>query len=174
MTEEVRIRRAVPADAAPLSELAARVFSDTFAADTAPDDMAAFLARAYGERQQSAEIADPEMVTLVAEAGGSLVAYAQVRRNPPPECVTGEDPVEIVRFYVHHSWQGRGLARRLMAAARDAARELGGRSLWLGVWEKNGRAIAFYEKEGFRGVGMHDFWVGSDCQQDLVMATAEI
>jgi ribosomal protein S18 acetylase RimI-like enzyme len=171
MTEpEVQIRRAAPADAAPLAELAARIFVDTFAADTAPDDLAAHLAKAYGERQQSAEIANPELITLVAEAGGALVAYAQVGRFPPPECVTGEDPVEIARFYVDHSWHGRGLARRLMAAARDAARELGGRSLWLGVWERNGRAIAFYEKEGFRGVGTHDFWVGSDCQTDLVMA----
>lgn len=171
MTEpEVRIRRAAPADAAPLAELAARIFVDTFGADTAPDDLAAHVAKSYGARQQSEEIANPELVTLVAEAGGALVAFAQVLRHPPPECVTGEAPVEIVRFYVDRSWQGRGLAHRLMADARDAARELGGRSLWLGVWERNGRAIAFYEKEGFHDVGSHDFWVGSDCQTDRLMA----
>lgn len=171
MTEpELQIRRAAPADAAPLAELAARIFAETFAEGTAPDDMAAHLARSYGARQQSEEIADPGMVTLVVEGeGGVLMAFAQVRRIPPPDCVTGEDPVEIARFYVDRPWQGRGLAPRLMAAAREAARELGGRSLWLGVWEKNHRAIAFYEKHGFRDVGSHDFWVGSDRQTDRVM-----
>jgi ribosomal protein S18 acetylase RimI-like enzyme len=172
---EVRIRRATAADAAPLAELAARIFRETFAEGTAPEDMAAHLTRAYGARQQGEEIANPEVVTLVAEVeGGALAAFAQVRRTPPPDCVIGEDPAEIVRFYVDRAWQGRGLAQRLMAAARDAARDLGGRSLWLGVWEKNGRAIAFYEKEGFRDVGSHDFWLGSDRQTDRVMVAAEI
>jgi RimJ/RimL family protein N-acetyltransferase len=53
----------------------------------------------------------------------------------------------------------------------DAAHELGGRTLWLGVWERNPRAIAFYEKCGFRDVGSHDFWVGNDCQTDRIMVT---
>ena len=171
MTEPlVQIRRAAPADAAPLAELAARIFAETFSDGTDPDDMAAHLAKSYGERQQSEEIADPAMVTLVAETGGLLVGFAQVRRGPAPDCVTGEAPVEIARFYVDRAWQGTGLAHRLMSAALDAARDLGGRTLWLGVWEKNGRAIAFYGKHGFRDVGSHDFWVGSDRQTDRVMA----
>jgi ribosomal protein S18 acetylase RimI-like enzyme len=164
-----QIRRAAPADAAPLAELAARIFIETFSEGTAPDDMAAHLAKSYGVRQQSDEIADPGMITLVVETDGVLAAYAQVRRIPPPDCVTGEAPAEIARFYVDRAWQGRGLAQRLMAASREAARELGGRSLWLGVWEKNHRAIAFYEKCGFRDVGSHDYWVGSDRQTDRVM-----
>jgi ribosomal protein S18 acetylase RimI-like enzyme len=164
-----QIRRAAPADAALLAELAARIFVETFGADTAPDDLAAHVAKSYGVRQQSEEIAHPGIVTLVVESGGALVAFAQVRRIPPPDCVRGEAPAEIGRFYVDRSWQGSGLAQRLMTAARDAARELGGRSLWLGVWERNRRAIAFYEKCGFRDVGSHDFWMGSDRQTDRVM-----
>ena len=62
-----------------------------------------------------------------------------------------------------------GLAHRLMAAAMDAARELGGRHLWLSVWERNSRAIAFYGKHGFRDVGAEDFWVGADCQTDRIL-----
>jgi ribosomal protein S18 acetylase RimI-like enzyme len=56
-----------------------------------------------------------------------------------------------------------------MAASLDAARELGGRTLWLSVWERNPRAIAFYEKTGFRNAGTKDFWVGSDRQTDFVL-----
>lgn len=164
------IRRATPADAAPLATLAARIFTETFAPDTAPDDLAAFLERAYGVRQQSEEIANPDVITLVAEAPEGLAAYAQVHRGRgAPQCVEVEAPVELWRFYVQRDWHGGGLAHRLMAAVMDAARELGGRHLWLSVWERNPRAIAFYAKHGFHDVGTEDFWVGSDCQMDRIL-----
>ncbi|HEX3128477.1 MAG TPA: GNAT family N-acetyltransferase [Thermoanaerobaculia bacterium] len=166
----MNIRRATPADAEPLSRLAARIFTETFAADTAPDDLAAFLAKAYGVRQQSEEISNPDVVTLVAEALEGLVAYAQVYRGGrEPDCVQVEEPVELWRFYVQKDWHGGGIAHRLMAAVMDAARELGGRHLWLSVWERNPRAIAFYGKYGFRDVGAVDFWVGADCQTDRIL-----
>jgi ribosomal protein S18 acetylase RimI-like enzyme len=173
MSSAVRIRRAEVADAAALAGLAARIFTETFAADTRPDDLAEFLARSYGVRQQTAELADQGIVTLVADDGGRLAAYAQVRRRSPPACVTGEEPVELWRFYVERRWQGSGLAHRLMAAVREVALDLGGRTLWLSVWERNPRAIRFYEKHGFRDVGAEPFWVGSDCQTDRILA-AEI
>lgn len=154
-----------------MAELAARTFSETFAADNRPEDMAAHLAARYGERQQGEEIADPQGVTLLVESGGRLIGYSQIRRDAPPEGVRGEAPVEIRRFYVDQPWHGRGVAQRLMAAARDAARELGGRTLWLNVWERNPRAIAFYAKHGFRDVGAVDFWLGADRQTDRVMVT---
>lgn len=164
------IRRAETADAPALAALAARIFTETFAADTAPDDLAAFLAKAYGVRQQSEEIASPDVITLVMEAPQGLIAYAQVRRGgKAPECVDAGQPVELWRFYVQKDWHGGGHAHRLMAAVIDAARELGGRHLWLSVWERNPRAIAFYGKHGFRDAGAEDFWVGSDCQTDRIL-----
>jgi GNAT superfamily N-acetyltransferase len=173
MTAAPTLRRATPADAAPLAELAARIFTETFAENTRPEDLAAFLAKAYGARQQSEEISDPDVVTLVAEAPEGLAAYAQVRRGgKTPGCVAAEAaeaPVELWRFYVRRDWHGGGLAHRLMAAVMDAARELGGRHLWLSVWERNPRAIAFYEKHGFHDAGTEDFWVGSDCQTDRIL-----
>jgi ribosomal protein S18 acetylase RimI-like enzyme len=62
----------------------------------------------------------------------------------------------------------------LMAEAHRAARELGGRHIWLGVWEHNPRGIAFYRKTGFVEVGTHDFYVGSDRQTDRVLVVPVI
>lgn len=165
-----RIRRAEPADAAALAEFAARIFAETFGPDNRPEDMAAHLAERFGVRQQTEEILDPAVVTLLVEDGGRLIGYTQVATlHAPPLCVTGEAPVEIGRFYVDRAWHGKGLAQGLMAAARDAARELGGRTVWLAVWEHNPRAIAFYEKQGFRDVGSQPFRLGTDLQTDRVM-----
>jgi diamine N-acetyltransferase len=164
------IRRAGPADAPALAEFAARIFAETFGPDNRPEDMASHLADRFGVRQQTEEILDPAVITLLVEADGRLIAYTQVATlHAPPPCVTGEAPVEIGRFYVDRAWHGKGLAQGLMTAAKDAARELGGRTAWLAVWEHNPRAIAFYEKQGFRDVGSQPFRLGSDLQTDRVM-----
>jgi ribosomal protein S18 acetylase RimI-like enzyme len=131
--------------------------------------MAHHLALAYGEEQQGRELRDPSVISLICEIGGEPAGYAMVRRHPAPPCVSGVEPVELWRFYVDSPYHGRGVAQRLMRAVGDAARELGGEELWLGVWEHNPRAIAFYRKCGFRDVGAQEFWVGSDRQIDRVM-----
>lgn len=170
MPPAVTVRRATLADAAAVAALAAKTFEETFAADNRPEDMAAHLATAYGVPQQAAEIADPDYVTLLAFADGTLAAFAQVRRKTPPACVTGDGPIEIHRFYVDQPWHGRGVARPLMDASVEAVRGFGGRTAWLSVWERNPRAQAFYAKAGFVRVGEADFWVGPDRQTDHILA----
>ncbi|MBX3604724.1 MAG: GNAT family N-acetyltransferase [Piscinibacter sp.] len=163
------IRRAQPGDAAALAAFAARTFEETFGADNRPEDMQAHLAASYGEAQQSRELADPQVATLLACRGEVLVGYAQVRCRPPPASVAQADCIELHRFYVDRPAQGRGVAGELMAAVRDAARAFGARFLWLSVWERNPRAIAFYAKQGFVDRGSTVFWVGPDRQTDRVL-----
>ena len=168
----LRIRLGLVTDAARLAAFASRTFVEAFAKDNRPDDMQAFLASAYGNAQQARELADPQVVTLLGLDGDTLGAYAQVRRGEAPSCVTVQDPIELQRFYVDRPFQGRGIAALLMRAAHDAAVGFGGCHLWLGVWEKNARALAFYRKEGFVDVGAKDFYVGPDRQTDRVLVTA--
>lgn len=166
---EISIRRAGPDDAEALAGLAARVFHATFAASNDPADMAEYLAGAFGPARQLAEIAAPGASTLLAVRDGPI-GFAQLRGGPPPGCVTTPDPIEIWRFYLDPAWHGRGVARRLMDAALAEAAARGAGSAWLGVWEHNARAIAFYRKFGFVDVGSHDFRLGRDLQTDRIMA----
>ncbi len=54
-------------------------------------------------------------------------------------------------------------------ALADAARA-GCDRLWLGVWEHNPKAMAFYKKFGFEVVGTQAFMLGNERQRDLVMS----
>ena len=163
------IRQAVSTDAAQLAQLAARTFKDTFAAANSAEDMSRHLAKAYGPAQQHDEIVSPDMHTLIAEDNGVAIAFAQLRRGTPPHCVSAPAPIELWRFYVDMPAIGRGVAQRLMAAVNEAAHAAGAATLWLGVWEHNARAIAFYHKCGFRLIGSHIFMLGDDPQTDLIM-----
>jgi ribosomal protein S18 acetylase RimI-like enzyme len=167
---DVVIRPATDDDAPHLAEFARRTFVETFGPENTDDDMALHVANAFGAGAQLREIHDPRMVTLLAEVDGTMAGFAQLRRDTPPACVTGEAAVEVLRFYVDRPFHGRGFAPRLMRAVEQTAREMGGRTLWLGVWERNPRAIAFYTKCGFVDVGEQAFLVGTDEQTDRVMA----
>jgi GNAT superfamily N-acetyltransferase len=172
VTQEFTVRRAVPADAEPLSQLAVRTFRDTYAEHNRPENMTRYLAEHFSPAHQSEELADPAMATVVAEAGRRLIGYAQLRAGSPPECVPGTERLELSRFYVDRPWQGRGVAQALMSATLAEAARRGARTLWLGVWERNPRGIAFYRTCGFVDVGAQTFLLGTDRQDDRVMALA--
>jgi GNAT superfamily N-acetyltransferase len=168
---QVTVRPATVADATIVAELARRTFYDTFAATNNPADMALHLEAAYGVAQQTLELTNRDIATLLVEEGGAAIAYAQLRANHAPQCVTGPNPIELWRFYVDRQWHGRGVAHTLMASVKSVALERGATTLWLGVWEKNDRARAFYAKCGFTDAGEHIFLFGTDPQTDVVMVT---
>ena len=166
------IRRATDADARLLAELGARTFYDTFADDTKPDDMAAYLSASFGETIQAAELADADSTFFVAETDGAASGYAKLHAGEAEACVVGRKPVELARLYVLREWLGRGVGEALMRVCVEEARRAGHLTMWLGVWEHNTRAQAFYRKWDFRVVGEHVFRVGSDPQTDLIMERA--
>lgn len=166
---QVNIRLATEGDAATLADLARTTFYETFAADNDPEDMAIHLGRAYGVDQQKAELLNPDLTSLIVEDRGTAMAYAQLRFGQVPQCITGMEPIELWRFYVSKRWHGRGVAQQLMDRVKTEGRSRGARTLWLGVWEKNDRARAFYSKCGFADAGEHIFLFGTDPQTDRVM-----
>ena len=168
-SELLHIRAGVETDATELAIFAARTFEETFGSQNRPKDLHAHLQKAFGITQQTQELLNPNMVTLLAYHDAALVAFAQVKRQGPPPGIFVERPLELHRFYVDRVAHGKGVAQRLMLAVHTAARAFEGQNLWLGVWERNPRAIAFYQKVGFVDRGCHDFFVGSDRQTDRVL-----
>jgi ribosomal protein S18 acetylase RimI-like enzyme len=166
------VRRASAEDAELLAELGARTFDETFAEDNSPEDMAAYVADSFNVGRLTAELNDPLSVFFIAEVDGSAAGYAKIRAGEAEGGVEGERPVELVRLYVLQEWLGRGVGQALMRRCIDEAREMGFQTIWLGVWERNGRAQAFYRKWDFHEVGEHIFHLGSEPQRDIVMQRA--
>ncbi len=159
-------------DAAELAAFAARTFEEAFSADNKPEDVRAHRSKNYGAKKLAAELSDPSVATILARSNGELIAYAQVRRGTPPPCVNDAAPIELHRFYVDRRAHGSGLASELMQAVHQAVYKFEGRHIWLGVWERNPRAIAFYKKVGFVDVGSTVYMVGADRQVDRVLVAS--
>lgn len=163
------VRVAEPSDAQRLADLAERTFRDTFGGSNTKADMDLHCRTSYGAAIQLAEILNPEMVTLVCEEGADLVGFAQLRWGKAPDCVSAKAPGEIQRLYVLERRHGKGIAQSLMSACMAQLRKRASDAVWLGVWERNPRAISFYKKSGFVEVGHHVFPLGTDPQRDIIM-----
>lgn len=164
------IRAAIPSDNILLAEMGRQTFFDSFAADNTPENMAAYLDGSFSPQKQAAELADPNTTFLIIEAEGEPVGYARLQLGRPLECtISGEHPIEIVRFYSVKSWIGKGVGPALMQACLRETQRRGCDSIWLDVWEQNSRAVAFYRKWGFEVIGSQAFRLGDELQNDLLM-----
>jgi ribosomal protein S18 acetylase RimI-like enzyme len=167
---DMRIRHGTVDDAAAVAEIAERLFVRTFLADNDPANVAEHARENFGESIQRAELADPAVTYLLLEIGHQLVAFAELKAGSSEPSVGGDAQIEIQRFYVDHAYHGGGIAAHLMDACISEAQRQGARTAWLGVWERNPRAIRFYEKGGFVDVGAKTFQLGAELQFDRVMA----
>src|SRR5262245_31665406 len=132
--------------------------------------MQAYLDAAFTLPRMTGELSEPQAIFILGESDDQLAAYAKLLPDKPPGCVQGEAPIELVRFYVDRPWQGMGLASKLMELCLAEAKHRGFKTIYLGVWERNFRAQAFYRKWSFARVGDHIFQMGDDPQTDWWMA----
>ncbi len=167
---DLTIRLASADDAPALAALGRRTFAEAFGADNTADDLATFLESTYTPALQRAELADSALTYLIVERSGTPVAFALLRAKGASPFIEDPSAIELQRFYVDQSCHGTGVAQALMASCVETARRAGAMTLFLGVWEQNARALRFYAAQQFTEVGRKIFQVGSDPQQDLVLA----
>jgi ribosomal protein S18 acetylase RimI-like enzyme len=168
----VTIRYGTPDDVAMLSEFGAKAFYDTFAKDNTPENIEAYLKASFSPEIQFNELSASDSVFLIAETDSKPIGYAQLIIDSQEESLQGTRSLEIRRIYASQEYIGKGVGNELMSASIQEARKKGCDSIWLGVWEKNSRAIRFYKKWGFKEVGTHIFHVGDDPQRDFIMELA--
>ena len=165
----MNIRYANENDASMLADLGRKTFQDTFLENNTPEDMEKYLSEHYSIELQTSEIKDPNTIFLIAEINGVPVGYAKLKGQSRGEGISGTNPMELQRIYSVKEYIGKGVGAELMKGSIREARARGFDCLWLGVWEKNERAITFYEKWGFRKAGKSVFMLGEDPQTDFTM-----
>lgn len=168
-TLSVNIRYATEADAAALSELGKVTFYDAFAEDNSEQDMQHHLEETYSLEKVTANIQSPDILYLLAEFAGELIGFAKLDLQNRPEALQLKNAIELHQIYVLQKGIGKGIGSALMERCFSEAQDRNTDGIWLGVWEKNLKAIRFYERWGFQTTSSHDFVLGEDVQRDLIM-----
>jgi ribosomal protein S18 acetylase RimI-like enzyme len=165
----VTIRFATIDDAELIAELSRQTFYETFAASNTKADMDKFMNETFSKETLMKEVGTGENIFLLAYDGEEAVGYVKMREGEVRPEFSNKPSIEIARIYAIHSSIGKGVGKILMQKCIDIALENKKEIIWLGVWEKNDRAITFYQKFGFEKFATHDFVLGNDVQTDWLM-----
>ena len=163
------IDRPSVADAERLAVLKAETFSDAFAAENDPAQLAAHLERSFSAEAVAAQLVDRDCDTTWILEGTEPIAYLKLNRGPAQTVPGLEAGLEVEQLYVRKTHHGRGLGGQLMDLAVETGRRESFGFVWLGVWERNENAISMYRHRGFRVFGDHVFMFGGEAQTDLLM-----
>ena len=152
-----------------LCSLLAKTFSETFAHMNTPENMELYLSQAFAREQILKELENQDSAFYLLYRNGSPAGCLKVNEAAAQTETGDPHSLEVERIYVAKEFQGTGFGSRLMDEAARLAAERKKEYIWLGVWEKNERAIRFYEGKGFYRTGSHTFTVGNDEQTDYIM-----
>lgn len=165
----IQLVKVTPADTKELQQLATQTFLDAFSQGNTPENMKIYMNRAFSESRLLEEINDPDSVLYFSKIGNRMAGYLKMNFGQAQTDVKDSQGIEIERIYVLQEFHGMKVGQVLMEKAVEIARENNAAYIWLGVWEKNPRAIRFYEKNGFVPFSTHSFMLGEDEQTDIMM-----
>ncbi|QDH21129.1 GNAT family N-acetyltransferase [Saccharibacillus brassicae] len=165
----IKLRTCDERDLQELREISIETFSDTFGEQNKPDNMQAYLEKAFDEQRLLRELKTVNSTFFFLELDGQLAGFLKINTDEAQSEPMGAEALEIERIYVRRTFQQKGLGQTLIDKAFERAAAQRKRSVWLGVWEKNEKAAAFYAKNGFVRTGSHTFMMGDEEQTDWIM-----
>ncbi|MFC6181590.1 GNAT family N-acetyltransferase [Lactiplantibacillus daowaiensis] len=157
------------ADSQALQQISIETFQDTFAAQNTAANMQAYLDEAYNLPKLTAELQVANSRFYFIERDGQQIGYLKVNIGDAQSEAMGPDALEVERIYIRPAFKHQGLGSTLIRQAIKLAQADHKTLIWLGVWEHNEPAKAFYEHWGFEQFSAHEFVMGTDHQTDLLL-----
>ena len=165
----INIKKCSLEDLSKLQEISYQTFNETFKHQNSPENMNAYSERAFTLKQLENELSNRSSQFFFIYFKQEVAGYLKVNSNEAQSEEMGDDSLEIERIYIKNNFQKHGLGKELLNKAIEIALELSKEKIWLGVWGKNEKAIAFYKSRGFVQTGGHSFMMGDEEQMDLIM-----
>lgn len=152
-----------------LQIIARQTFYETFSEKNTEEDMKIYLEDVFSVEKLRAELNDVNTEFYFAKQNGEVIGYLKINFGQSQTELKDDNTVEIERIYVLKDFHGRKIGQVLYEKAIAIAIQRKSDYIWLGVWEENARAIAFYKKNGFVEFDKHIFRLGEDEQTDIMM-----
>lgn len=165
----INIKKCTLEDSRKLQEISYETFNETFKHQNSPESMNAYLERAFNLKQLEKELSNIFSQFFFVYFNNEVAGYLKVNTNDAQSEEMGDESLEIERIYIKNKFQKHGLGKYLLNKAMEIAMERNKKKIWLGVWDKNENAIAFYKKMGFFQTGVHSFYMGDEEQIDFIM-----
>ncbi|WP_026729881.1 GNAT family N-acetyltransferase [Flavobacterium denitrificans] len=165
----LKITKATLNDIEKLQNIGRQTFYETFAEVNLEENMAKYLEKSFATEKLASELKNESSYFYLAEIDEKVIGYLKLNTGNAQTENQDKNALEIERIYVAKEFHGKNVGQELYVQALKMAKELNVSYMWLGVWEKNFRAVSFYTKNGFTQFDTHIFKLGDDEQTDLMM-----
>ncbi|MCR2822318.1 GNAT family N-acetyltransferase [Lederbergia panacisoli] len=165
----ISLKKCTLEDLRTVQEISYETFNETFKDQNSSENMKVYLERAFNFEQLEKELSKSGSQFFFVYFNNEVAGYLKVNTNEAQSEIMGDKSLEIERIYIRNTFQKLGLGKVLLNKALEIALESNKKKIWLGVWEKNENAIAFYKKLGFVQTGAHSFYMGDEEQVDFIM-----
>jgi ribosomal protein S18 acetylase RimI-like enzyme len=165
----ITLNQASVTDFKVIQAIGKETFYETFAESNSEKDMQKYLSENFSDIKVKQELSNQESQFFIAWEGDVPIGYLKVNTGQAQTELQDPLALEIERIYVSASYHGKKIGQLLYDKALEIAHQKNKKSIWLGVWEENPRAIRFYEKNGFVEFDRHIFKMGNDDQTDIMM-----
>ncbi|MFN3298647.1 MAG: GNAT family N-acetyltransferase [Sediminibacterium sp.] len=156
-------------DVIQLQQISRITFSETFAEHNTEEDLNKYLQEQLSLNKLVEELNNNYSEFYFASENERVIGYLKLNWEKAQTELIDEAAFEIERIYILKEYFGKGLGQFILDHAIIIGKAHQPTFIWLGVWEKNSRAIRFYEKNGFKIFSSHLFTLGNDIQTDLLM-----
>jgi len=165
----MEIRKANFGDIDILVSLSWKTFYDSFHHLNTISNLNAYMNKAFTRERLLDELENENSAFYFAKNTNHVIGYFKINRKDAQTEFKDDTCMEIERIYLDQDHQGQGYGTEMLNQVKLIALDEGLRYLWLGVWEKNARAIQFYQKNGFDVFSEHEFQMGDEVQIDKLM-----
>ncbi|SFZ92592.1 hypothetical protein SAMN05428642_102815 [Flaviramulus basaltis] len=152
-----------------LKEIGIQTFTETFSSQNTKANLKEYLDNGFSNEKLKIELANKNSQFYFAELENKTIGYLKINFGHSQTEIKAENTLEIERIYVLKEFHGKKIGQILYEKAIEIAKQKMVNYIWLGVWEKNLRAISFYKKNGFVEFDKHIFKLGNEEQTDLMM-----
>ena len=166
---ELNFRQCKDNDIDQLLAISKSTFINAFEKDNKPDDFNTYIGIAFNEKVLLSQLRNPDSFFYFVYLDTHAIGYLKLNQNQAQTELRVAEGMELERIYVVEAFQGRGYGLGILRKVQEIALRLDKRFVWLGVWEKNKKAIRFYQRYGFSKFGTHPYYIGTDEQTDWLM-----
>jgi ribosomal protein S18 acetylase RimI-like enzyme len=152
-----------------LQKIGRETFYETFSAENTEENMTKYLEEGFSIEKLTVELNDKNSEFYFATHHNNVIGYLKLNFGQTQTELQDDKALEIERIYVLKGFHGKNVGQLLYNKAIQIARHKNVTYVWLGVWEENSRAIAFYKKNGFDEFDKHVFILGNAEQTDIMM-----
>jgi len=140
-----------------LADIGKVSFIESHGTSAVPEEINKYVTEKYNPDVLKQELTGPKNIYYILYHDKQPAGFSKIIFNVPHPDIPQQNVTKLERIYLLKEFYGLKLGNELFNFNLELSKNKDQAGMWLYVWEENYRAIAFYEKLGFKVLGSGDF-----------------